>query len=406
MKEREFWSRVLYFIGFNLYKDMVDNRKKGIPEEWEEKRLGEVICYLSRWITPKYSENLGKNECYILNQRCIRDNNVSYNNSRFNNLEKRKVSIEKTLQELDILICSTGVWTLGRVAQIKNIPDKTTVDSHVTIVRAENCIDKVFLGFLLRWKESIIESLAEGSTWQTELPRKKLERLKILFPPLPEQKAIASLLSAFDDKIELLREENETLEEIGKSVFKEWFGKYKVGDELPEGWRVGKLGEIVELAYGRALKTEDRTNSWFPVYGSNGIVGYHKDYLVKGPGVIVWRKGTAGSITWCNENFFPIDTSFYVKDRLGVDSLYFHYFILKKYNLEKMWSDSAVPGLNRNSAYSIKIVIPNENILGEFSSLMKPIFEKIKINLEKIQTLLKTRDILLPKLMKWEVRVK
>jgi type I restriction enzyme S subunit len=66
-------------------------------------------------------------------------------------------------------------------------------------------------------------------------------------PPLPEQQAIASVLSSLDDKIELLREQNKTLEKLAQTIFKEWFGKYQVGDEMPEGWRVGKLGDVINI---------------------------------------------------------------------------------------------------------------------------------------------------------------
>ncbi len=80
---------------------------------------------------------------------------------------------------------------------------------------------------------------------------------KISLPPLPEQKSIAAILTSFDDKIELLQAQNKTLEELAQTVFKEWFGKYKVGDELPEGWRIGKLGEVANLKSGFAFKAED-----------------------------------------------------------------------------------------------------------------------------------------------------
>jgi type I restriction enzyme S subunit len=77
-------------------------------------------------------------------------------------------------------------------------------------------------------------------------------------PPLSEQQAIASLLSSFDDKIKLLREQNKTLETLGQTIFQEWFGKYSVDDELPDGWRVGKLGEVGQIICGKTPSKENQ----------------------------------------------------------------------------------------------------------------------------------------------------
>src|SRR5690554_6684377 len=115
--------------------------ENGLPKGWVETTLGEVATYINRGITPKYTEDKGM---YILNQRCIRDRKVSYENSRFNNSDLRKVPFDKIVQELDVLICSTGVGTLGRVAQIKKVKEPTTVDSHVTIIRPNNDVDKLY----------------------------------------------------------------------------------------------------------------------------------------------------------------------------------------------------------------------------------------------------------------------
>ena len=225
------------------------------PSDWVETTLGDVCILINRGITPNYSETEG---ITILNQKCIRNWVVSFDDAR----KTTKFLEEKLLIDGDILINSTGVGTLGRVAQIKLIKDKLTADSHVSIVRPnQNKVDKIFLGYLLKGSEKIIEYMAEGSTGQTELSRIKLNSLLILLPPLPEQQAIASVLSAFDDKIELLREQNRLLEEMEQTIFGEWFGKYGVDDELPEGWRVGKLGEKFDITIGR---TPPRAESqWF-----------------------------------------------------------------------------------------------------------------------------------------------
>src|SRR5690606_39114669 len=123
--------------------------------------------------------------------------------SRFSDLQKRKVPSEKYLKSYDILINSTGQGTLGRVSQIKEVTSPVTVDSHVTIVRAKRDIDNVFLGYCLKARQSEIESMAEGSTGQTELSKYKVAEMVIKVPSLASQKRIAEILSSLDDKIEL-----------------------------------------------------------------------------------------------------------------------------------------------------------------------------------------------------------
>ena len=82
-----------------------------------------------------------------------------------------------------------------------------------------------------------------------------------------------------------------------------------------DGWKDTTLGELITLEYGKGLTKKNRSGSGFPVYGSAGVVGFHKDYLVEGPAIIVGRKGTIGHVEWSVGNCFPIDTAFYVKIR-------------------------------------------------------------------------------------------
>lgn len=122
-------------------------------------------------------------------------------------------------------------------------------------------------------------------------------------------------------------------------------------------WSMVKLGDECILEYGKPLKQADRKKGEYPVFGSNGIVGYHNKYLVKGPCIIVGRKGTAGEVTYSQINCFPIDTTFFVelKNRNKYHLKYL-YFLMKTLKLKKISTQSNVPGLNRNDAY--KKIIP------------------------------------------------
>jgi len=137
-------------------------------------------------------------------------------------------------------------------------------------------------------------------------------------------------------------------------------------------WKECKLGSELELLYGKALKESERKEGSYPVYGSNGIVGYHSEFLVRAPGIIIGRKGSVGEIKFSNKDFFPIDTTYYINLKNDNDIKFFYYFLLTLH-LNEMNSHSAVPGLNRNDVYGIDILLPplpeQKAIAGVLSSL-------------------------------------
>ena len=124
-------------------------------------------------------------------------------------------------------------------------------------------------------------------------------------------------------------------------------------------WPMVPLKEVISLEYGKPLKSGDRIDGPYPVYGSNGIVGTHSQYFVEGPTVVIGRKGSAGSVTFCETACYPIDTTFYVTigDPALLDIRYC-YYQLRTLELDKVNVQSGVPGLNRNDAYRELIPLP------------------------------------------------
>ena len=188
-------------------------------------KLEDLIIYISRGITPKYTEK-SDNSCIVLNQKCIRDFSINFNPSRKNDILLKKISDEKFIEQYDVLINSTGVGTLGRVAQfLDNAPNSITVDSHITIVRPNsNKIHPLFFGYLLKSKQNEIESFAQGTTGQTELSRDDLKNMVVEFANNKElQIKHSEFLLNIDDKIQLNTQTNQTLEAIAQAIFKSWF---------------------------------------------------------------------------------------------------------------------------------------------------------------------------------------
>ncbi|AWS93849.1 MULTISPECIES: restriction endonuclease subunit S [Citrobacter] len=278
-------------------------------------------------------------------------------------------------------------------------------------------------------------------------------KFEINIPPLEIQRSIVEILKSLDDHIDVNIKINQTLEQMAQTLFKSWFVDFDpvidnaldAGNPIPEalqsraelrqkvrnsadfkplpadiralfpaefeeteltyapkGWVTNRLENILELAYGKALKKTERTNGDYPVYGSGGVDGTHNEYLVKGPGIIVGRKGTVGSLHWENKDFYPIDTVFFVKPKEYFPLVYC-YQLLKTLGLENMNTDAAVPGLNRNNAYRLEVVTPTQPIIAKFTNIIQAIQFKIDSNHNETENLTALRDTLLPKLISGEL---
>jgi len=148
-----------------------------------------------------------------------------------------------------------------------------------------------------------------------------------------------------------------------------------------------QLKDALELAYGKSLPERNRKEGIVPVYGSGGIGGYHSVPLVEGPGVIVGRKGTVGSVYFEKNDFFPIDTVYFVRPFLDKISLEYSYYLLKNLPLASLNSDAAVPGLNRDRAYSLPIRLPSSDQQSHIVKFLRSYDDLIENNRRRIQLL-------------------
>lgn len=295
-------------------------------------------------------------------------------------------------------LCITIAANIAEIA-ILSI-DACFPDSIIGFIPNEKKCDLDFAFYTLKYFQRELQQMGDGSV-QDNINLGTFEKIKFPFPPLSEQIAISNILSNLDEKIDLLHCQNKTLEQMAETLFRQWFV-----EEADDIRIIGKLNDMIELVYGKALKEEDRTSNGFPVIGSSGIVGYHSEYIVEAPGIVIGRKGTLGKVIYSFENFHPIDTTYYVKSKNKSVGLFYEYFLLKTLNFEEMNSDSAVPGLNRDIALSTEIKIPSQKSISEFNKYCSTLFQKIKSNNNQISTLTQLRDLLLPKLMSGEVRLK
>ncbi|HUX58111.1 MAG TPA: restriction endonuclease subunit S [Bacteroidales bacterium] len=238
-----------------------------------------------------------------------------------------------------------------------------------------------------------------------------LRGLEVSIPMVAEQKRITSILSSLDDKIELNLQMNKTLEAIAQAIFKEWFVDFRfpgfdneLVDGLPKGWRKGKLLELFQLQRGYDLPAISRIGGEFPVVAASGISSYHNEFKAYGPGITTGRSGVIGNVYYIIGNFWPLNTSLFIKTFFQSTPLH-AYHVLKSINLLNLNGGSAVPTLNRNDVHGLDQIIPPKEIINRYEVLASSLFAKIFQNSKENQTLIQIRDTILPKLMTGKIRV-
>ena len=418
------------------------NEVNNIPEGWRDTTLGEVAeIGSSKRIF--FSEYVSEGVPFYRSKEVIekqKGNNISselfITEEKFQEIDNKFGSPKKN----DLLLTSVG--TLGVPYLVRENEKFYFKDGNLTWFKNYKGVEPYFLyNWLLSsiGKESL-KKITIGST-QSALTIAGLRSIKITLPTQIEQKSIAAILTAFDDKIELLQAQNRTLEETAQTIFKEWFGKYQIGDELLEGWRVGKLGEIIEFINGYAFKSSDLldepTNDTFKVfkmgdikrgggfnptktksYFSKSKVDKSSKYILKNGDLLMCMTDMKDAISLLGHTALMIyDNEYIVNQRVGLIRANNNLFIEYPYlylltndsdfiaNLRGRSNSGVQVNLSTDAIKDSQIIIADKSTNKQFDNVVKPMFDKIKLNTEQIQILTQTRDELLPKLMSGEIRV-
>jgi len=428
--------------------------------DWINIQLGDVCSKIGSGATPRGGASVYLETSEIA---LIRSQNVYNEGFRREGLvfisEKHAEQLSNVeVQPDDVLLNITGD-SVARCCQIDSAVLPARVNQHVSIIRPDpRHLDARFLHYFMisPQMQGMMLSWAGAGGTRKALTKGMIESFQVPSPKdIAEQQAIACILGILDDKIELSWRMNETLEGMARAIFKSWFvdflpvraraqrkdaeaqrRKEKQGQnsfaslrlggsalnpaiadlfpdafeaselgEIPKGWEVLSVGDACEFAYGKSLKASLRKPGNVPVMGSNGQIGWHDTPLVKGAGIVVGRKGNPGIVTWVNSDFYPIDTTFYIKPRLVWVPLSYLNYALTVLNLPRLSSDSAVPGLNRNIAYMSWLLLPSREVLDVFARHTRLIMDRVYQGEQENRTLAALRDTLLPKLISGELRV-
>jgi type I restriction enzyme S subunit len=396
---------------------------------WKEYKLGDISDYINRGVTPLYSED----GVIVINQKCVRDGQVKYEQSRYTNSEKKKITEEKYLKSFDILINSTGQGTLGRVGQVKEITTPTTVDSHLTIVRIKNNINPVFMGYVLKSKQSLIEDLAEGTTGQTELSRHKVAGIPILLPDLPTQTSIAEILSSLDDKIELNNKINYELETLAQTLFKQWFIDFEFPNEngepykssggemvdsefgeIPKEWEIGKIGDYIKFIKGKKpLEVFDtESENTLPQIlietldtGKSMFAKPEKMTICEKEDLIMVLDGASSGRIEIGFRGILGSTLAIIKSNGINNNLLYQFLKFKEQDIRNNTTGAAIPHTDKSKIFEYTISLPTENIASNFSSIQENISNMIFSNKSELKSLTHLRDTLLPKLISGELEI-
>ncbi|WP_393916396.1 restriction endonuclease subunit S [Halostreptopolyspora alba] len=334
----------------------------------------------------------------------IRGNNLDPDR-RFNTDEFVFVSPEKAdtrfagnlAEPGDVIVTQRG--TLGQVGIVPPTPfDRYVISQSQMRLRVDRDLaHPEFVYYCLR-SPGVVREI-RGQAISAGVPHINLGILRSLevdLPPLAEQRAIAAVLGALDDKIAVNERVTRASNELCHALYRE---------ATNHPGQLVELAEIADLHYGRALPKAKRVPGDVPVYGSSGRSGTHHTPLVTGPGIVVGRKGTVGAVHWSRDSFFPIDTTFHASPKHGDVSLEYLYYTLDTLPLDTLNSDSAVPGLNRSVALSRTVRLPPPERIAEFTHNVRPMFAHVFARRDESRALADLRDTLLGQLVSGKLRV-
>jgi type I restriction enzyme S subunit len=172
--------------------------------------------------------------------------------------------------------------------------------------------------------------------------------------------------------------------------------------EIPLGWEVGRLDDLLVLQRGFDLPKAARVEGTVPIYAATGVTGYHNEVKAKAPGIVTGRSGTIGDVLYVQEDFWPLNTALWVKALPKSEPLY-AYYVLSSLDLKQFNSGAAVPTLNRNDIHGLDALIPPRPLQKLFQEIGGAMLSQTRTLHLQIKNLRRTRDLLLPRLLSGQV---
>jgi type I restriction enzyme S subunit len=293
----------------------------------------------------------------------------------------------RTCRQGDAVLCIRA--TIGRTTPADG---EYCLGRGVAALRPNSTID---LSYLIRVVENNLQQLdrfLSGSTIKG-IRREHLEQIEFNLPSLAEQKRIAAILDKADEIKQVSEISGRKREEFLFALFYEMFetpllryiGKNQQ-NKFPE-WRMTTIGEQITLQRGFDITKKQATKGEIPVISSGGFSYFHKEKKAQGPGVVLGRKGSVGSVHYVDQDYWPHDTTLWVKE-FNDNIPYFVYFFFKNFPLNRYEASSANPSLDRNNLHPIKLMWPSKRLQEKFCSVALGVNSLEKHNHEQLNNLL------------------
>jgi len=336
-----------------------------IPEDWEVEYLPKICQFKAGKAHEQYITLMGDYIC--VNSKFISSDGKIQKRCYRNDCQARKGDILMVMSDLP------NGKALAKAFVVKE-DGLYAVNQRVCALRPYHS-NSEYLFYVLNRSPYFLKH--DDGVNQTHLLNPVFLKCQLPLPSLREQRAIADSLCGIDSLITSLEKLIEKKKLIKQGVMQELLtGKRRLPGFSGE-WETKRLGDLFSLQYGKPMKESDRVESGvIPVYGSNGVVGYTFTELTSCPTIIVGRKGAAGSVHHSPTGCWPIDTTFYIEFDDYTESL-FYYYLLQCAGLDRIKSDSAVPGLNRADAYALMITVPSKEERIQIAEILLSIDQEI-----------------------------
>ena len=364
-------------------------------------------------IHPKASDYVSSGVPFIMANNLV-NGKVDYNNCVFIT-EKQASTLRKGFAKPgDVLL--THKATIGRTAIVGNEYETIILTPQVTYYRVKHGISNRYLKYYFDSSEfqQLFSNWAGSGSTRAYLGITAQHKLPIVLPPYEIQLKIAHCCGALDDKIFNNQTVNDNLQQQAQVLYKHYF-PYSVGDELPDGWRIGSVGEIIEIHDSKRIplsgaeraKMEKKT---YPYYGAAALMDYVDDYIFDGKYLLLGEDGTvvdkAGYpiLQYVWGQFWVNNHAHILTGKLGfnVESLY---MLFKQTPVKAIVTGAVQPKISQTNLRSIQAVIPPQKLLTDYNSQIAPLFALLRTNEETNKSLTALRDTLLPKLMSGELDV-